>query len=343
MQNGAGPPESPQIPGPGELWQGLKDRVAQTLRRIREDPLGWVGRRLRDLGGLIVEFAKQNPYVAVAAVWGFLHAIGKTVRSGTQALLFSFGRAKKVLEPGFHLLIPHFQIMRVVPTRSRTLDLGAQRVTTRDGLVYRVDANLVYRVADIKKALIQIDDLVRGMRQSLGLSVQEVLRDLSREDLRVSEELDGRLEANMARRLEPWGVVVERAGFGSITPSPRTLRLTQLVRYAEAKRRECERLVAGGVPIELALPLLGSAPRVVTRRSIGTEREYASRRRHHLRRVADQVLRRAEETEWAVRRQAYAVALQHAGLRGVLGDALVEDATRQSEAGAKAESAKEAS
>ena len=74
-----------------------------------------------------------------------------------------FGRARRELEPGFHLLIPFLQRARRMPTRSRTLDLPAQRVATHQGLVYHVDANLVYRVTDVRKAMIQVDQIEKGM------------------------------------------------------------------------------------------------------------------------------------------------------------------------------------
>ena len=84
---------------------------------------------------------------------GLVRAMGVTIESGQTGLLFSFGRARRTLAPGFHPLIPFLQRVRRLPTRSRTLDMPAQRVVTLEGLVYHVDANLVYRVIDVRKAL----------------------------------------------------------------------------------------------------------------------------------------------------------------------------------------------
>ena len=122
------------------------------------------------------EFSDEFVYVATVLIAAIVRAVGVTVHTGQHALRFSFGRAGKVLEPGFHLLVPFLQVVRKIPTRSRTLNLPSQRVTNFEGLVYQVDANLVYRVVDVRKALIQIDDLVKGMLEMLGLGVQEVVR-----------------------------------------------------------------------------------------------------------------------------------------------------------------------
>ena len=94
-----------------------------------------------------INFARENPFVTAAAVAGLVRACGTTVDSGQTGLLFSFGRVKKRLEPGFHLMIPFLQRARIVPTRSRTLELENQRIVTEEGLVYVVRANLVWRIA----------------------------------------------------------------------------------------------------------------------------------------------------------------------------------------------------
>jgi hypothetical protein len=204
-------------------------------------------------------------YALVLAFWGVMRLAGKTVESGSTGLKFSFGRATRVCEPGFYPLIPVFQTVRVVPTRSRTIDLPRQKLTTVDGLVYDVDATLVFRVADVRKALIEVDDLAAAMLQMLSLGVHEVLTRLDRSELRVSEGLDARLGAAMARSLEPWGVVVERAGFNAIAPSPESARVTQLAERVRTRRSALDVLQADGMPRRRALAMLGASSRFVPR------------------------------------------------------------------------------
>ena len=227
--------------------------------------------------------------IVVGALFALVRAMGVTVQSGQTGLLFTCGRARKEIPPGFRPLIPFLQQVKKMPTRSRTLDLPAQRVATFQGLVYHVDANVVYRIIDIRKALIQIDVLETGMRQMLGLGVQEVLRRAPQEAMHTSEHLDRDLAANLAERLEPWGVEVERAGFTSIAPSPKTLRLTQLGEVVNERRAMYERLRAAGIERRRALGLVGPRrmPRpktLVMRRRAGQRRRMARLRRLLMRR-----------------------------------------------------------
>jgi len=211
-----------------------------------------------------------------------VRAMGVTVESGQTGLRFSFGRAGRELGPGFYPLIPFLQIVRKVPTRSRTMDLPAQRVATFEGLVYHVDANLVYRVTDVRKAMIEIDDLEQGMVQMLGLGVQEVLRDANRAKLARVDELNEALAANLAARLEPWGVTIERAGFPSITPSPKTLRITQLDQIVGERRRMLAHMEALGLPRFRALTLMGTRVRAISHTKHVRRHERLERRRQRL-------------------------------------------------------------
>ena len=238
----------------------------QEAGQAAADDAPWLEGLVRGIGRWIWEDHKSEFFYAAAAlVWSFIRAMGKTVESGQTGLKFSFGRAVRVAEPGFHPLIPFLQVIRVLPTRSRTLDLAVQRVVTDEGLVYEVDANLVYRVVDVRRALIEIDDLTQGMLQVLALSVQELLRPRARAELYASSELDAELSRRMAERLEPWGVAVERAGFPSLRPSEATLRVTQLANLCGVRRAALGRLVAAGAPQASALGLLSPAPRMHSR------------------------------------------------------------------------------
>src|SRR5438445_9955353 len=96
-------------------------------------------------------------YAALLVVLAIVRSFGTTVQSGRAGVLFFCGRTRKVLEPGFHPHIPLLHKVKDTPIRSVTLDLPRQRVSTGDGLVYDVDATLIYRVDDPVKALTAVD------------------------------------------------------------------------------------------------------------------------------------------------------------------------------------------
>jgi hypothetical protein len=253
----------------GRVWHLAWLRLRNFLRDWRKFP-GWLYR-------YVMRWARENPYLASLAVYSLFRATGVTVRSGQVGLRFTLGRAGKVLEPGFHFLVPFVQRAKRLPSRSRTLELEDQTVVTLDGLVYRVQANVVWRVTDIRAALIQISDVEQGLVQALALTVQATLRESERTTLRVSPELDRQLEEGMSALSAPWGVVIENAGFQSIAPSNETLALVQLRQRVGERRRALGQLTSAGMGTLPAAMLLSSThfPRP---RSVRARRRESARR-----------------------------------------------------------------
>jgi uncharacterized protein (TIGR03000 family) len=222
----------------------------------------------------VVQFAKRNPVVVALTLVAIARMFGTTVQTGWAGVLFSFGRARKVLEPGFHPLIPIVQGVRKTPVRSITLDLPRQRVTTADDLVYDVNTTIVYRVEDPITALTAVQDVRQGVLTLVPLLVHELLREQTGQTLANRTHLDAELTTRSRDALSRWGLTVEQAGLSTIAPTRRTVRLTQLpARVGERTRLLREQCDAGVEPIlATALVAPGSPPRA---------RSAARYHRHH--------------------------------------------------------------
>lgn len=197
-------------------------------------------------------YAERHPVAAALAALAFIRMFGTTVQSGTAGVLFSWGRAKKVLEPGFHPLIPIVQTVRHTPVRSVTLDLPKQRVATGDGLVYDVDTNIVYRVEDPITAAVSIDSVRMGVSTLVPLLVHDLLREQTRETLLTARHaLDQELTARSRQALTRWGLYVETAGMSTIAPTRPTVRLTQLPARVAERARQLRQIGGDGVAVAL--------------------------------------------------------------------------------------------
>lgn len=159
------------------------------------------------------------------------------VYEGQHSLKFELGRAKKVVGPGLHFKWPIIQTFKTKETKDTTLDLEPQIIQLRDGLVFEVDAKLIYQIVDLKKALIEVDDLVKGLKNRVTMSVQRVVKSRDRESIK---DMDGMIRA-VVEELRPveeqWGVKIHEFGFSNFAPTPATLEITQLAMLAEEKLR----------------------------------------------------------------------------------------------------------
>jgi regulator of protease activity HflC (stomatin/prohibitin superfamily) len=164
-----------------------------------------------------------------------LTGIFVVVYDGQHALKFHLGRAIGVVGPGIHFKFPILQRFQVEPTKDTTLDLEPQVIQLSDELVYEVGAKVVYQIVDLRKAVIEVDHLVEGLKNRLVIIVQNVVKAQDRYTIRDM----ARMVDDVKQALRPvegqWGVKVHEFGFSTFSPTPETLEITQLQKLANEK------------------------------------------------------------------------------------------------------------
>ena len=206
----------------------------------------------------LVSEASRNPVLILIVLLGLLSRFGTIVPSGWSGVFFFLGRVRRELGPGFHWMLPFVCAIRKVPVRSVTFAPPPQVVTTADGLVYEVQANVVYRIVDPTRSVVQIADLQVGLTALLPMIVQAVMQQQTRDSLLERDILEKEFAVRAEEPLARWGVQVEQAGFASIAPTKKTLRLTLLARRTAEREQVLERFLAAGLAPETALRLLGA-------------------------------------------------------------------------------------
>ena len=192
-------------------------------------------------------------------IFGALTGLFVIVYDGQHALRFTLGRARAVVGPGIHFKIPLLQTFKVEETKHTTLDLEPQVIQLSDNLVYEVDCKVVYLIVNLRKAMIEVDDLVTGLQNRVVIAVQRIV---SRQDRNSVTEVDSMCEAirQELRSVEDqWGVRILQFGFSNISPSPTTLEITQLELLAKEKQALYERLCSEGLSEEAAVALVSGA------------------------------------------------------------------------------------
>ena len=196
------------------------------------------------------------------------------VYDGQHALRFTLGRARAVVGPGIHFKIPLIQTFKVEETKHTTLDLEPQVIQLNDNLVYEVDCKVVYQIVNLRKAMIEVDELVTGLQNRVVIAVQQIV---SRKDRNTVTDVDGmcdEIRAELRSVEEQWGVRILQFGFSNISPSPTTLEITQLDMLAKEKLGLYGQLREEGLTEEAAVALISGA--VV---SVHPEEPELSRRR----------------------------------------------------------------
>lgn len=227
-------------------------------------------------------------------VLGAITGLFVLVYDGQHALKFTLGRAREVVGPGVHWKWPILQRFKVEETKHTTLDLEPQTIQLADDLVYEIDCKVMYQIVDLRKAMIEIDDLVMGLKNRVVLAIQGVVRRRDRRTIREGASIVAEIKADLMQLEEQWGVRILQLGFSNISPSPTTLEITQLELLAREKLALYGRLREAGLGDASSVALLSGA--VV---SLGADPVPATRTQAATltRRVLDELQRDAEKRE----------------------------------------------
>lgn len=86
-------------------------------------------------------------YLIIAIVIVILSMI-RQVNQYQQGVLYRLGKFQKILGPGWHIIIPVFQYMKIVDVRVKAVDVPDQDAITKDNVSIKVNAVLYFNVSE---------------------------------------------------------------------------------------------------------------------------------------------------------------------------------------------------
>ena len=131
-----------------------------------------------------------------------------------RAVIFRFGRAKRVGGPGWTFIWPVIESARFVDLRTQTIDVKPQEVITRDKVVVKIDAIIYLFVKKendaVMKSVLEIDDYRKGAEQFVVASIRDAAGELTLTELISSiEKLNQEVKQKLEQITTSWGVSIE--------------------------------------------------------------------------------------------------------------------------------------
>ena len=116
----------------------------------------------------------------------------KIVNTGYLYVVERFGQFDRVLEPGWHFIIPFVDFVRKkISTKQQILDVPPQSVITKDNVKISVDNVIFYKVLNPRDAVYNIEDFKAGIVYSATTNIRNIIGNLT-----LDEVLSGRDRIN---------------------------------------------------------------------------------------------------------------------------------------------------
>jgi regulator of protease activity HflC (stomatin/prohibitin superfamily) len=117
----------------------------------------------------------------------------KIVNTGSVYVVERLGQFQKVLEPGWHFVIPFIDFVRKkVSTKQQILDIEPQNVITKDNVKISIDNVIFYKVMNSRDAVYNIESYKSGIVYSTITNMRNIVGNMS-----LDEVLSGRDMINL--------------------------------------------------------------------------------------------------------------------------------------------------
>ena len=143
-----------------------------------------------------------------------------------QGVLLRLGKFVRTIDPGLHWLFPfhidHCLYAIVVPSVHQ---LGDESIITKDGKTIGFRAIVTFQIRDIKKAMLEIEDVTQAVSDACMGEVARILRESTWAEVLEADIFD-KAAAACRKRGFRYGIEIMSVQFASLVPV-KALRLMQ--------------------------------------------------------------------------------------------------------------------
>lgn len=167
----------------------------------------------------------------------------KVVKEYERVVVFTLGKVTSILEPGFNVTVPPFQVCKRIDTRIVTMSIPSQEIITRDNVSVKTAAVCFFQVIDPYKAVTKIADPESATNQIAQTTLRSVLGQHELDELLTERDaINAKLSEIIDRQTEPWGIKVIAVEVKDVE-IPESMQRA-MARQAEAERERRAKIVA---------------------------------------------------------------------------------------------------
>lgn len=217
----------------------------------------------------------------IAVVVILILASIKQINEYERGILFTFGKYSKVLNPGWHLVLPIVQFYKKIDIRTKAVDVPEQDAITADNVSIRINAVIYYKIFDAGKAICEVENFYYAVGQLAQTTMRNIVGSVTLDQLLSDrEKISTEICEVIDKATDPWGVKVENVELKDIALPEEMKRV--LAKAAEAEREKAAVITKAKGEVEAAENLakaantMGSTPGALHLRTLATINDLSS-------------------------------------------------------------------
>lgn len=194
---------------------------------------------------------------------------------------FMIGKYIGTKDPGWRLVIPVIQSMRKVDIRTKTVDVPEQETITKDNIPVGINAVIYYKITSAEKAVLEVENFYYAISQLAQVTMRNAIGEVTLDELlRNREEISQKIQEEVDKLTDPWGIKVENLNVKDIL-IPQDLKRT-ISKEAEAERErravviKAEGEVMAAENMKKAAHMLSEAPGALHLRTLQSVNDLSS-------------------------------------------------------------------
>ena len=176
-------------------------------------------------------------YILIIIVIILLLLSVRQINEYERGVKFTLGKFRKIMNPGWRIVVPIFQSYKKVDIRTKAVDVPEQDAITKDNVSIRINAVIYYKVFDAAKAVIAVERFQYAVSQLAQTTMRNAVGAVSLDELlarrdKISEEICKIID----EATDPWGIKVENVELKDVKLPAEMQRV--IARVAEAEREK---------------------------------------------------------------------------------------------------------
>lgn len=172
----------------------------------------------------------------------------KIVNTGYLCVVERFGQFDKILEPGWHFIIPFVDFVRKkVSTKQQILDVQPQSVITKDNVKILVDNVIFFKMINARDAVYNIENYKDGIVYSATTNMRNILGNMTLDEiLSGRDSINQNLLSIIDEITDAYGIKILSIEIKNIVPPAEIQQAMEKQMKAEREKRAVILQAEGG-------------------------------------------------------------------------------------------------